>query len=352
MNNSIIDTCSVTFPITFFRKFYRDDAARLYSAMVGKLPANFRQDNRAHLLDGDFCDWAAAFDVLPADLWSSLMCEFLYQITGVVIEVDDTLRAGRNMFRNSMNFSGGWVAWGGNNVVHQADGLPARVPERVQVYFNAEGCERYLRGAANARLHDALLEHDGRITRIDVAFDMLDGQCSILDGIAAYEAGEFTITRPPKAKHVRDLSGAGDGETLYIGNRANGKMLRLYEKGKQLGDSSSLWTRCEVELGSRDRVIDPAILLHSDQGFIEAYPFCARIMAEYGSTVSEVVERRLVVVGKLKLDTTVEALINHARRGYGALINLLSRYGMTDEVIVERLRRAAVPRRVEVLVPC
>ena len=38
------------------------------------------------------------------------------------------------------------------------------------------------------------------------------------------------------------------GRTLQIGCRTSDKMLRAYEKGKQLGDKNSDWLRIEVEL--------------------------------------------------------------------------------------------------------
>ncbi len=36
---------------------------------------------------------------------------------------------------------------------------------------------------------------------------------------------------------------------------SSAKMLRVYEKGIQLGDLGSPWVRYEVQLGSRDRVV-------------------------------------------------------------------------------------------------
>ncbi len=45
------------------------------------------------------------------------------------------------------------------------------------------------------------------------------------------------------------------GRTLYIGKRENGKMLRIYEKGKHLGNPVSSWVSVELELKGKNRII-------------------------------------------------------------------------------------------------
>lgn len=44
----------------------------------------------------------------------------------------------------------------------------------------------------------------------------------------------------------------GRGRTFYVGRRENGKLLRVYEKGKQLGAENSPWVRIELELHNKD----------------------------------------------------------------------------------------------------
>ena len=41
------------------------------------------------------------------------------------------------------------------------------------------------------------------------------------------------------------------GRTLQIGCRSSDKLLRAYEKGKQLGSANSDWLRLEVELKAK-----------------------------------------------------------------------------------------------------
>src|SRR5438309_783047 len=62
-----------------------------------------------------------------------------------------------------------------------------------------------------------------------------------------------------KARLIDDL-GSGDGCTFYVGARANGKMFRGYEKGRQLGDAQSNWFRVEVEFRAKDRLIPLDVL--------------------------------------------------------------------------------------------
>ena len=41
----------------------------------------------------------------------------------------------------------------------------------------------------------------------------------------------------------------------YLRKTENGKLMRIYEKGKQLGDATSPWVRWELELHNKSRVI-------------------------------------------------------------------------------------------------
>ncbi|UWT36668.1 replication initiation factor domain-containing protein [Neisseria gonorrhoeae] len=41
------------------------------------------------------------------------------------------------------------------------------------------------------------------------------------------------------------------GKTYGIGSRESSKYVRIYEKGKQLGDKTSTWTRFEIEFKAK-----------------------------------------------------------------------------------------------------
>lgn len=123
----------------------------------------------------------------------------------------------------------------------------------VHVELNASACAHISNWHTVQQWGESL---GAKITRVDLAHDDMKAETvSIAIARAWYEAGEFTSNgRPPAAKLIDDM-GSGKGKTLYIGERANGKLLRVYEKGRQLGDPSSPWVRVELELRNKSRVI-------------------------------------------------------------------------------------------------
>ena len=62
----------------------------------------------------------------------------------------------------------------------------------------------------------------------------------------------------------------------------NGKMLRIYEKGKQLGDSESPWVRVEAELRNKSRVIPWDALTRPGSYLAGAYPCLAYLSGRPG----------------------------------------------------------------------
>lgn len=123
--------------------------------------------------------------------------------------------------------------------------------------------------------HDFISQVKAKITRIDLAIDFVNGEVTIDDVKHLYLIGEFNSGgRVPSYK---EFSGGSldaidfNGRTFQIGKRKNGKVLRAYEKGRQLGDVFSVWVRLEVEFGSRDRVIPYDALLNCPVYFVGAH---------------------------------------------------------------------------------
>ena len=115
---------------------------------------------------------------------------------------------------------------------------------------------------------------DFRFTRVDVARDFMGGEMCIEEVLDAYRCDGFTlsVTRPHLRKEGLDwYNDTRKGRTLYIGSRQSSRLLRAYEKGKQLGDEESAWLRVELELRSRDLNIPLDILL-SPGDYLAAYP--------------------------------------------------------------------------------
>lgn len=121
-------------------------------------------------------------------------------------------------------------------------------------------------------LRELLEGLDSKLTRVDLCVDFLEGEHSVEEAVTLYEMGGFQLGgRSPSSRLDGDWLGVSNGRTLYVGSAKNGKMLRVYEKGRQLGDPDSEWTRFEVQLGNRDRVIPFDVLTDRDAFFAGCY---------------------------------------------------------------------------------
>ncbi|MBY0468929.1 MAG: replication initiation factor domain-containing protein [Burkholderiaceae bacterium] len=223
----------------------------------------------------------------------------------------------------------GLVRWGGDS-------------QRGRVLFSMMG-----KGCAMVNdwpgLSAWLEEHGARITRVDVAHDDIEGRVASIEwAIEQYRTGGFNAGgRTPRHEVAGDwLNGeaATAGRTLYVGNRASGKLCRVYEKGKQLGDSSSRWTRVEVEWHRQDRVIPFDVLTKPGQYLAGAYP-CLRSLSVDQSRVRTVAKGATV-----SFDKAVE----NAKLQAGKLVHLMLRvYGGDYSEVVQRLQREGIPTRIE-----
>lgn len=121
---------------------------------------------------------------------------------------------------------------------------------------------------------------DPKISRCDLAHDDIDGIYSSaeLADEADTNSGFALTNKLPQVQHLGDWKRhEGRGRTLQVGSRANGKLYRGYEKGKQLGNPESMWFRHEVELGNKSRLIPLDILLYPSEYFAGTYPYMAEI---------------------------------------------------------------------------
>ena len=80
-------------------------------------------------------------------------------------------------------------------------------------------------------------------------------------------------------------------------------MLRIYEKGKQLGDKISAWVRAEVELKDQDRVIPWDALVNPSYYLAAAYP-----ALNYLSTI----QHKIKTISK-SVSVSLDAAIYHLR---------------------------------------
>lgn len=180
--------------------------------------------------------------------------------------------------------------------------------------------------------------NEAKITRVDLAHDDINAEVvSIATAREWYEAGEFNNSgRPPAAKLIDDM-GSGKGKTLYIGERANGKLLRVYEKGRQLGDPSSPWVRVELELRNKSRVIPWDVLITPTTYLAGGYPCLAFL---------SVVQNKIRTISKA-VQITLDSIICHLRTVGGKAINVLMQENGEDAaVLISAIRRDGIPRRL------
>ena len=182
---------------------------------------------------------------------------------------------------------------------------------RGRCFINLTGAACELMQPANwASLYSVCEDFGIKITRCDVAYDDYDGLHPVSEAKDLYESGAFILGgRNPSARYIDSYGG---GNTFYVGRRENGKMLRVYEKGKQLGDIDSVWTRWELQLGCKDRVIPFDILLTPLSFLRGAYPTAM-------SWLVDVVERVVKTV-KGKSAIVFEQAMMFAKRQVGRVV--------------------------------
>lgn len=202
------------------------------------------------------------------------------------------------------------------------------------ININADGCMATKNWPA---VYELLKELNARITRIDLAHDDYDGVFDIEAALQMYASGEFTSAgRPPSLKSIND-HGSGAGKTVYIGNRENGKLLRVYEKGRQLGEPTSPWVRWELELHNRDREIPLDTLIRPGDYLAGGYPGL--------SWISERQDRVRTTREKMRLN--FEQLVRHCSRSYGKLLWVMAEeLGIPAEEVVSRLAVKGAPSRL------
>ncbi|MDO9232175.1 MAG: replication initiation factor domain-containing protein [Methylotenera sp.] len=182
-----------------------------------------------------------------------------------------------------------------------------------------------------------------KITRLDLAHDDMTGKVlTIAKGIQWLQDGLFSNNgaregaTAVKGRLIDDL-GSGDGKTLYIGNRKSGKMLRIYEKGKQLGDKLSTWVRAEVELKDKDRVIPWDALVNPSHYLAAAYP-CLNYLSAIQHKIKTI---------KKAVNISIDTAVHHLRNMGGMLINVLMQKHYGDAfLVVNELKREGIPKRL------
>jgi phage replication initiation protein len=235
-------------------------------------------------------------------------------------------RGGLLGFKHSYAFDrhGALFAFGGQN-------------GRAMLSLPGEACAIVADWAALvAFLRDTL---SGRITRWDGAVDDFNGTRTVDDAVRWYLADEFNAggNRPGCRQDGNWLTPDTKGRTFYVGRRKNGKLMRVYEKGKQLGDPLSPWVRFELELHNKDREIPFDVLLRPGHYVAGSFP-CMSWVHEEAFRIRTIQNQRHISYG---------AAVHWARVGLGQLVNTMAEVEGNADAVLGKLRRPGTPARLD-----
>ncbi len=209
---------------------------------------------------------------------------------------------------------------------------------RWLLQLNGRGC-----GLVNdwPSLQELLQGLQAEISRVDLAVDFLQGEHTVDDALDLWHEGAF-ISRGRNPDLDTQGAWAVDGKkgrTVYIGKLKNGKTLCVYEKGKQLKDLDSEWTRYEVRLGNRDRVVPLDILTDPDRYFVGAYPALAHMLQAAAEEIPTARE---------EAKNSLSALMFHMSRCYGKTLHqAITVTGVSVADLVEEVRVIGVPKSLD-----
>lgn len=278
-------------------------------------------------IPGPFTDWVnVTYRLRDSFSPAKAFAEAFFAVFGTDFGNLQDRKRGMHWYRQSFGFDQGGVVY--------AFGGPRNT---AFVSFPGEACA-LIRGrwpAFVALFRDAL---GGRITRWDGAVDDYAGVHSVDAAVALYLQGDFNLTnKRPGCKSAGNwIDPDGSGRTFYIGKRRNGKLLRVYEKGQQLGMPTSPWVRWEVEFHNVDRVIPWEVLLEPGRFLAGAYPALAWAHGA-GSRIQTI---------RRSDEISYAHLVKHARRTNGRLVNVMMERGGDAAEVVAALRRDGVPKRL------
>jgi phage replication initiation protein len=241
----------------------------------------------------------------------------------------------------------GIIAWGGKNL-------------GCYVSFMGTGCD----ALDMARMYQEIKNiPEIKITRIDLAHDDYAGTRSIIVARKLAKKGGFNCGgRPASYMYIesghlnqkirKDLKKEfrfvpDKGRSLYIGSRESGKLLRVYEKGIQMGDPKDKWVRWELELHSSQRVIPLDTMIKPSEYLAGAYPALS-FLNEEQSVIKTIVKKMTMTVDKI-----IENQVISTRKAINMMRVLCD---MSDSEIIEKFlkglvdpfSRASLPQRLNI----
>ncbi len=263
--------------------------------------------------------------------------QFLFGGTGLVLSKDPRpgkFYAFRWLITNVWDEVAGMIELGGQLTLRKG-GRPS-----LRFELTGLGCAIYeCRADASAdhaqrwcALAAKLQAVRAQLSRVDIAFDDFDGIRNLELARTMWQLGEFDYKfagelHRPKARSLDD-HGSGEGSTFYVGHSSSEKQLRVYEKGKQLGDRESKWTRWELQMRSSTRRALALDVLRDPLAFMRGAFACL-------DWVSSCMARLEVTHEATK--ACVKSVMRHAKRMYGATLRHLHQLAPTDGDVFQLL---------------
>lgn len=305
-------------------------------------PKGIEADENGEVVTGKRIPFVPA-DTVVASIAQAAF-RYLFEGTGLVLAVEagpGSFYAYKYLLTNVFGDFAGSIEVGGE-LTQRKGGRPS-----LRFELTGLGCGLFEhRGDASADHAQrwcalrAKLERVGTmLTRVDTAFDDFDGKRNLDLARTMYQVGEFDYSfagecKRPQAKGFDDY-GSGKGSTFYVGNSTSEKQLRVYEKGKQLGDPDSPWVRWELQMRSSTRkritldvLSDPLAYM---RGAFECLDFVASCMA------------RLEVANEVS-KATAKSVMGHAKRMYGSTLWMLVQLAPSAEDLKEVVTALSVEK--------
>jgi phage replication initiation protein len=181
---------------------------------------------------------------------------------------------------------------------------------------------------------------NARITRWDGAVDDYSGLHSVDWAEQQYLCGEFNAggNRPSCDNAGNWTAPDGKGRTFYVGKRKNGKMMRVYEKGQQLGALWHPWVRWEVELHNTDRIVPWDVLLDPARYFVGSYPKVLN-WAQEEMTPIRTIQKQMQI--------GYDHLSSCLKTAYGPHLNLMLKVEGSADAVLAKVIRNGLPRRLQ-----
>ena len=148
----------------------------------------------------------------------------------------------------------------------------------------------YLLGINTRAVIAAIVENDLKPTRVDVAIDIKNAGTTVIHFYDQYRKGHAG------RKYVTSFVEGTTGATFYIGSRTSEKMVRIYDKAAEQGESGD-WVRFELECKGDAAISALKSLYKADYGVFAGV--IASMYAVPDSTLNSLF-RDIIIPGDIK----------------------------------------------------